>query len=109
MIDADNLAALHEAATPGPFVAVRLAHVVTHREGASERIRYTPEDDALLLYLRNAVPDILALIAERDRLAEARNTLFDTIKHGDQEHQAWLKCAIDRHFGPADTLKETEA
>lgn len=27
--------------------------------------------------------------------------LFETIKHGDEKHQAWLKEAIDKHFGKA--------
>lgn len=31
-------------------------------------------------------------------LEERINTLFDKIKHGDQEHQDWLKKAIDEHF-----------
>ena len=31
-------------------------------------------------------------------LQEKINTLFDKIKHGDQEHQDWLKKAIDEHF-----------
>jgi hypothetical protein len=25
-------------------------------------------------------------------------TLFDAIKHGDEDHQAWLRAAIDAHF-----------
>lgn len=25
-------------------------------------------------------------------------TLFDAVKHGDEEHQRWLKEAIDSHF-----------
>lgn len=45
---------------------------------------------------------------ERDRLA-AQNaelganiaSLFDAIKHGDDDHQAWLKHAIDSHFAAA--------
>ena len=31
-------------------------------------------------------------------LTERIDTLFDAIKHGDQEHQDWLRKAIDAHF-----------
>ena len=31
-------------------------------------------------------------------LERARDTLFDAIVHGDAEHKAWLKTAIDAHF-----------
>ena len=33
---------------------------------------------------------------------EARGSLFDAIKHGDQAHRDWLREAIDRHFAAAD-------
>ncbi len=33
-----------------------------------------------------------------DMLNEKVNTLFDSIKHGDEKHQTWLKEAIERHF-----------
>lgn len=29
-------------------------------------------------------------------------SLFDAIKHGDEQHQAWLKAKIDEHFGLTD-------
>lgn len=38
------------------------------------------------------------LVAERDALLKARDGLFDAIAHGDGEHRAWLKAAIDAHF-----------
>lgn len=38
---------------------------------------------------------------------ELRGTLFDAIKHGDEEHQSWLKEAIDKHFSAADTKAES--
>lgn len=42
------------------------------------------------------------LIAGAPLLQLARATLFDAIKHGDEEHRAWLKDAIDKHFADAD-------
>lgn len=31
-------------------------------------------------------------------LEKKRDTLFDSIKHGDEKHQAWLKESIENHF-----------
>lgn len=36
---------------------------------------------------------------ERTHLIRKIATLFDAIKHGDEKHQAWLRNAIDQHFG----------
>ena len=33
-----------------------------------------------------------------DTLQKKCEALFDKIKHGDEEHQKWLKSAIDEHF-----------
>lgn len=38
------------------------------------------------------------MASELDELIERRNTLFEAIAHGDDEHRAWLKEAIDAHF-----------
>lgn len=38
----------------------------------------------------------------------ARDSLFDAIKHGDAEHQAWLRLAIDAHFAAADQTATPE-
>ncbi len=40
-------------------------------------------------------------------LTVRRNTLFDAIKHGDDEHRAWLRKAIDEHFAPITPSEET--
>ena len=32
------------------------------------------------------------------QLQKQISTLYDVIKHGDEEHQKWLKEAIDKHF-----------
>ena len=34
------------------------------------------------------------------------DSLFDVIKHGDQEHQDWLKQAIEDHFAGREVKKE---
>jgi len=39
-----------------------------------------------------------SLQTERDGLVERVSTLFDAIKHGDKNHQDWLKKAIRNHF-----------
>ena len=39
--------------------------------------------------------DIAAYFVEMN---EKINTLFDAIKHGDDEHKDWLKTAINKHF-----------
>lgn len=36
--------------------------------------------------------------AELEALEAKCRSLFDAIKHGDGEHQAWLKAAIEKHF-----------
>ena len=37
---------------------------------------------------------------EADEMNEDKiNALFEKIKHGDQDHQNWLRRAIDEHFG----------
>lgn len=45
-----------------------------------------------------------AMPAEREieRLKTKIVTLFDAIKHGDQDHQDWLFDAIQKHFGVSD-------
>lgn len=40
-------------------------------------------------------------------LKETVLTLFGSIKHGDEQHQAWLKDAIDKHFNTS--LEEPNA
>jgi hypothetical protein len=42
--------------------------------------------------------DLAATKVERDRYREKVETLFFVIAHGDNEHRAWLKKAIDDHF-----------
>ncbi len=44
-----------------------------------------------------------ALQAELAALKAAQSSLFDAIKHGDQDHQDWLRDAIDRHFASTTT------
>ncbi len=38
------------------------------------------------------------LLAEIAHLQARQQELFDAIAHGDDEHRAWLKAAIDAHF-----------
>ena len=42
------------------------------------------------------------LIAAAPDFKAARDTLFAAIEHGNDEHRAWLKDAIDKHFADAD-------
>ena len=42
--------------------------------------------------------DIKRERAAAERLLHGWYTLFDAIAHGDDEHRAWLKKAIDDHF-----------
>ena len=44
--------------------------------------------------------DIAAYFVEMN---EKINTLFDAIKHGDDEHKDWLKTAINKHFSYSET------
>jgi hypothetical protein len=37
-------------------------------------------------------------VLDDDSTQKKIDTLFDAIKHGDEEHQAWLKSAIEAHF-----------
>lgn len=48
--------------------------------------------------------------SENARLLSEIETLYDKIKHGDSEHQAWLKKAIAEHFsqGAGDGNKAAE-
>lgn len=41
------------------------------------------------------------LLAERDRLQYAVDTLFQAIRHGDEQHQVWLELRIADHFAKA--------
>jgi len=36
--------------------------------------------------------------AETSERLQAVTTLFEAIKHSDEDHQRWLKAAIDKHF-----------
>lgn len=42
--------------------------------------------------------ELAAANASLARVVEARDSLFAAIQHGDAEHRAWLKEAIDAHF-----------
>ena len=42
--------------------------------------------------------ELVALQKDKAELIEKINTLFDAIKHGDDEHKDWLKVAINKHF-----------
>jgi hypothetical protein len=85
-IDPNELRRLHEAATPGPWT-VALDECEEHNCPAGDlsipeiersfhncewaEVKDFPRDEAnvdLIVYLRNAVPNILALIEDRDRL-----------------------------------------
>jgi hypothetical protein len=44
---------------------------------------------------------------KRSKIEERLNTLFDAIKHGSPEHQAWLKQAIEDHLAGREVRKET--
>lgn len=46
----------------------------------------------------DAIREAAALI---EQLQASRDTLFEAIKHGDDDHRAWLKEAIDAHFAGA--------
>ena len=39
-----------------------------------------------------------SLIKRVHKLQKGIDTLFDSIKHGDEKHRAWLKKAIEDHF-----------
>lgn len=41
------------------------------------------------------------------RLQERVASLYNAISHGDEKHRAWLKRAIDSHFGgqPVETVQ----
>jgi len=41
---------------------------------------------------------VYKFIMKEPEKSEAVDTLFDAIKHGDQDHQDWLKEAIECHF-----------
>jgi hypothetical protein len=56
-------------------------------------------------HVNRVADDSLAYKNERDKLTEQVVTLFDAIKHGDDEHQLWLKNKIDEHFGIDKELK----
>lgn len=49
-------------------------------------------DAAYIVHACNHFP---ALAAEVRRLREALDGVYETIKHGDAEHQAWLKAKCD--------------
>lgn len=110
MLDPDKLAALHEAATPGPYRVhdhtdmERVGGVPAEwvgyawvgrvckesgpngefdagwfktdrrKDGSVEYRQRASADAHLIAYLCNAVPDIIALIAERDELKRANDT-----------------------------------
>lgn len=48
-------------------------------------------------------PHLIATLTEAaatiERLHSPHETLFDAIKHGDEVHRAWLREAIENHFG----------
>ena len=48
------------------------------------------------------------LVSHEDYAAlEAKvKSLFDKIKHGDEQHQSWLKDAIEKHFSQESALKD---
>ena len=60
-----------------------------------ENERLTNELEGQSLLSKLAITRLNKRLAAKD---EARATLFDAIKHGDEAHQAWLKTAIDQHF-----------
>ncbi len=43
-------------------------------------------------------PEALPVLIDAAEIVEKSLSLFDAIKHGDAEHQAWLKQAIEDHF-----------
>lgn len=55
-------------------------------------------------YQNQYVPEARPLLkvvpaSELERMNSLIKSLFDKIKHGDQEHQDWLEKAINEHFG----------
>lgn len=53
-------------------------------------------------FLEAASPDvILGLVARIRELEAAVASLFDSIAHGSEEHKAWLRDAIEKHFRAA--------
>lgn len=46
----------------------------------------------------DSLRDVFALVKEREELNKKINSLFEAIKHGDEEHQSWLAKAIIEHF-----------
>ncbi len=94
--------------TPGPWV-------VSHDDDAGHydiTANDLSEAIAMVFYTDNkaggrGLADA-RLIAAAPELLEARETLFDAIQHGDEEHRAWLKEAIDVHFAAADAKAKGE-
>ena len=86
MMDRDELAALDEAATNGPWTGYSEPDVglpwslfegVPGQTGFAPLEPLTGGDVNLIAYLRNHVPDILALVDENARLREALELLRD--------------------------------
>ena len=92
----DTLKALHEAATPGPWGATanlpgqERPGIEGHGETIvvygwrddDEGVLGPPENAELITYLRNAVPEILTLIAERDAMRGALERLSSSFNGG---------------------------
>ena len=134
--DIADLKALYATATSGEILCFNMlgwenarGPSITHDDpaGGDPKIHgefarvYNPAALEAVVDIVNALPSLLnaldslhakiaeleggrdALLADRDR----RASLFDAIAHGDDEHRAWLKQAIDDHFAgrPVERVK----
>ncbi len=102
--------------TPGPWYIVRYGDgdslVICTDEAGVHRISFmaTPgcRDEQRRRQNWKQIKANARLIAAAPDYAEARTTLFEAIKHGDEAHQEWLRAAIDAHFRAADTKARGE-
>lgn len=86
-------------AVPVAIVPQRKSPVLEVLCGATDSTSEAALNAAYIIHTCNNYPKTQAL-------ADAVATLFDAIKHGDEEHQDWLKNAIDQHFFATQALTE---
>lgn len=78
MIGREELERLHEAATPGPWIADE--YEIVHPDGPQAWSKNEIANVAVMVYLRNVVPDILELLTERDTLAAENAALAGKVE-----------------------------
>lgn len=98
MTDLDDL--LRRASVYGNGLIHELAAAVRELQASSKGY----EQDVI-----NQIGTIDVLQAKLARYELAVSSLFDAIKHGDQEHQNWLKWGLDKHFSQALSSAQADA